>query len=394
MTDIQFDIAIIGGGIAGLWLLNRLRQAGFSAILMESHTLGGGQTHKSQGIIHGGMKYALTGQLTGAAKTIASMPAIWKACLEGRGEIDLSKATIIAKKQILWSTGTLLSNIASVAANLALKSDTHLIDQKDYPALFQNSAFQGKIYSLDEIVIDVESVLRALREPYKNHIIKINPLVAPDIMSDEKNNIVSLHIQSNNKKAALKAQQFIFVAGSGNAILSETFPSINMQRRSLHMVIMKHDYDAPLYGHSLGLSSLPRITISTHRAHDGKTIWYMGGQLAEEGVSRTSEEQIAATQKELKILFPWLDFSNASFASFHIDRAEGWQPDEKRPDSCTIRSIGNVIAAWPTKLAFAPLLSEKIMQSLTIKPLYHDTMALQDWPRPAIAQPIWDELLP
>src|SRR5665213_2066743 len=50
------DIAIFGGGIAGLWLLNRLRTAGYSALLFESGALGGGQTNKAQGIIHGGMK--------------------------------------------------------------------------------------------------------------------------------------------------------------------------------------------------------------------------------------------------------------------------------------------------------------------------------------------------
>ncbi len=51
---VETDVAIIGGGIAGLWLLNRLRQLGFATILLESGTLGGGQTNKAQGIIHVG----------------------------------------------------------------------------------------------------------------------------------------------------------------------------------------------------------------------------------------------------------------------------------------------------------------------------------------------------
>ena len=38
------DIVIFGGGIAGLWLLNRLRTEGYQAILLESRELGGGQT--------------------------------------------------------------------------------------------------------------------------------------------------------------------------------------------------------------------------------------------------------------------------------------------------------------------------------------------------------------
>ena len=85
---IETDIAIIGGGIAGLWLLNRLRQLGYSAYLLESKALGAGQTNKSQGIIHGGMKYALQGVMTDATQAIADMPAVWEECLKGQGAVD------------------------------------------------------------------------------------------------------------------------------------------------------------------------------------------------------------------------------------------------------------------------------------------------------------------
>ena len=48
------DIVVFGGGIAGLWLLNRLRDEGYDAILLEADGLGAAQTLASQGIIHGG----------------------------------------------------------------------------------------------------------------------------------------------------------------------------------------------------------------------------------------------------------------------------------------------------------------------------------------------------
>ena len=40
----QYDIAILGGGVAGLWLLNRLRLNGYSVLLVDSQQLGSGQT--------------------------------------------------------------------------------------------------------------------------------------------------------------------------------------------------------------------------------------------------------------------------------------------------------------------------------------------------------------
>jgi glycerol-3-phosphate dehydrogenase len=66
-ATLQVDVAILGGGIAGLWLLARLRQAGYSTLLLESQALGAGQTIASQGIIHGGLKYAIDLKLGGAS---------------------------------------------------------------------------------------------------------------------------------------------------------------------------------------------------------------------------------------------------------------------------------------------------------------------------------------
>ena len=48
-TTLDTDICIIGGGIAGLWLNARLRQAGYQSLLVERGALGGGQSVKSQG---------------------------------------------------------------------------------------------------------------------------------------------------------------------------------------------------------------------------------------------------------------------------------------------------------------------------------------------------------
>ncbi|HRJ12593.1 MAG TPA: FAD-dependent oxidoreductase, partial [Alphaproteobacteria bacterium] len=68
---IDLDALILGGGIAGLWLARRLQLAGYRVVLLENQKLGGGQTLASQGIIHGGLKYALLGQVNETARRIA-----------------------------------------------------------------------------------------------------------------------------------------------------------------------------------------------------------------------------------------------------------------------------------------------------------------------------------
>ncbi|MBT6059135.1 MAG: FAD-dependent oxidoreductase, partial [Gammaproteobacteria bacterium] len=99
------DIAIFGGGIAGLWLLNRFQAAGYQAILLDTGGLGSGQTLASQGIIHGGLKYALSGSLSNSANTIAGMPQRWRQCLSGEDEVDLTDCRVLSENYYMWSDG-------------------------------------------------------------------------------------------------------------------------------------------------------------------------------------------------------------------------------------------------------------------------------------------------
>ena len=111
------DAVIIGGGIAGLWLLNRLCNRGYNAILLEHRALGSDQTLASQGMIHGGIKYSLGGALTGASEAIADMPDHWRACLRGEGDVDLSRAKILSDHFYLWSTASLTSLLGGFLAS-------------------------------------------------------------------------------------------------------------------------------------------------------------------------------------------------------------------------------------------------------------------------------------
>lgn len=397
---VETDIVIIGGGIAGLWLLNRLRQLNFSTILLEANTLGGEQTLKSQGIIHGGMKFALQGSITAAAKAISDMPSIWKKCLSGQGEIDLANVPILSQEQFLWSNNKLIGKLAGFFANQTLCGEIDAVPREKFPDIFQNPAFKGQIYSLKEIVIDVPKLIRELVKPNQDVIFKINPLTDDYLHFDENNRLTKLAVTSPfGECVEIKAHKFIFTAGAGNELLLKKLNHKNttaMQRRPLHMVLMKTDFPYSLYAHCLGLGAAPRITITTHQTHDGKTAWYLGGQIAEEGVKRDPEQQCKIAQKELSQLFPWLDFSKAQFTSFYVDRAEPQQPDGKRPDSVYINNCENMMIAWPTKLALAPKLSQEVIQHIEsegIKPGNSDTRGLRAWPMPSLAMPIWDELL-
>jgi hypothetical protein len=155
-------------------------------------------------------------------------------------------------------------------------------------------------------------------------------------------------------------------AGQGNADLlkkmGRTVPE--MQLRPLQMVMVRGGLPEKLYAHCLGVSANPRITITSHEDKQGNIVWYLGGQLAEEGINRSREEQISKAKKELQSLMPWLNFSLMQWATLNISRAEPKQKEGKRPATSYFYEENNVITTWPTKLALSPNLAADVLEQL------------------------------
>src|SRR5690606_30885097 len=111
-TGPALDAVVIGGGIAGLWVLDRITAAGYSSLLLERAALGARQTIASQGIIHGGAKYEAEGKPAG--ESIAAMPDRWRASLRGVRAPDLSAAKVLTERHLMLARGLgLKAEIAS-----------------------------------------------------------------------------------------------------------------------------------------------------------------------------------------------------------------------------------------------------------------------------------------
>jgi glycerol-3-phosphate dehydrogenase len=388
---VAVDIVIFGGGVAGLWLLNRLRQANYNAILIESEALGKGQTRYAQGIIHGGTKYALTGKLTASSEAVSQMPGIWRDCVQGNGEIDLRTVKILSPHQYMWSTTSLTSRMAGFFASHVMRSRTRSLAAQERPEVFRNPGFKGHVYRLDEPVLDTASIITALATPHLDAIVQAtleNVTVNPDDSS-----LLTLKA-SDDKVWQVECKRIVLTAGQGNAGLLDAMGrgSPAMQLRPLHMVMLRGGLPESLYAHCLGASVNPRITITSHYDEKGDIVWYLGGQLSEDGVKRSDAEQIQAAQAEFQDLMPWLDLSQAQWASLHIDRAEPRQADGKRPDTSFVEENRGVITSWPTKMALAPKLAADVMEHLQQNDIVASgTQPLPAWPKPAFAVLPWQE---
>lgn len=387
---ISTDVLIVGAGVAGLWLNARLRREGYSTVVVERESLGGAQSVKSQGIIHGGAKYALHGALTGASEAIADMPRRWREALAGEGELDLSGVRILSQAHYLWSPGTLAGNLTSFFASKAVRGRVDQVKGDQLPPALQDPKFKGKVYRLAELVVDVPSLIERLATLAGDGLLAgqtIEPLF-------ENSELMGLRVDGRD----IHAQRIVFSAGAGNAqLLSSVGINVPAQQlRPLHMVLVKGPSLKPLYAHCLGGGPKPRITVTTHPAANGEWVWYLGGDIAEaDGVAREPAEQIAVAQKELGNLLPWVDLSQAQWATLRVNRAEPAQSGLVRPDNAFLADQGRLMVGWPTKLALAPDFSDRVLQALkqdAIEP--SNAPALPELPRPPLGKTPWEQLLP
>ena len=397
MISCDVDIAILGGGIGGLWLLNRLCARGYNAVLFESTALGGGQSVNSQGMIHGGIKYALGGALTRSSEAIADMPEHWRRCLRNEGDVDLRGINVLSEHFYLWSTENLTSRLTSFFASKMARGRVEPVRAAERHPIFQDPAFRGNLYKLVDMVLDVPSLIAKLFDNAPGRVFALDG----NSLAFEKNTdgeATALLAKSNGEALRVTAQRFIFSAGEGNEELLQKLGSEKpeMQRRPLQQALMKHEYPYPLYAHCTGANASPRLTISSHPLADGKWVWYLGGDLATENVDASAGALIDKARRELAELFPQVNFGRTEWATIRIDRAEPKQKGLLKPDKAfAARAAGcaNVIVAWPTKLTLAPNMADEVEQLLDIQPR-SSTLALEcrRLKSPPLAKPCWELL--
>lgn len=381
-TTHQFDTIILGGGIAGLWLLSLLRKHGFEAILLEKEGLGSGQTFASQGMIHGGIKYSLAGAMTGASESIADMPLRWRSCLAGTDSVNLKGVTVLSDAYYMFSDARLSSKLTAFFGSKTLEGRVASVPAANYPKVFQSPSFKGLLYKLNDLVLDTRSLITHLHHQLKDYIFEGN-------VSFEHTNGRVTHLQLDDGLTA-SADTYVLAAGKGNGELIEDLGlEVPMQLRPLHQVVVKGKTLPDLFAHAVTLRSAdkPRITFTTHTTADTRA-WYLGGQLAESGVARNEAEQIEFAKTELAAIMPWMDYSGCEFSTFRIDRAEAGGETLLRPDTPYVRRHGNVVVCWPTKLTLAPMMGDMFMK-LMAEPKA-GLVAPPNLPRASIGRSSWE----
>ncbi len=429
---MDMDVVIFGGGAAGLWLLDELARRGQTVVLLEANALGTGQTVAAQGIIHGGLKYTLQGIITKSATSIREMPAIWRDCLDGLREPNLSGVRRRSDSCFLWRTDSLTSRLGLLGARFGLRVAPQTVAADERPELLRGCP--GTVARLPEQVISAVSFIEELAKRNRDRLLKVEREHV-DFRVHGPGHVSTIRLRANSADESLETHQpdasaraprlgpslarpagvnsdielhprcVVFTAGAGNGALrwSVGLSDEAMQRRPLHMVMLR-GLLPQFQGHCVD-GAKTRVTITSDVDSAGRTVWQVGGQLAEDGVALDDVSLLKIARDELLTVLPRIDLSSVEWSTYRVDRAEGRKLGGKRPETVQICREGNCLTAWPTKLALVPQLVAELCEAL-VPPLAPpseggeitadvagktaDADAFRAWPRPDVALPPWE----
>lgn len=395
IVNLAVDVVIFGGGCAGLWLLDELRRRGARVLLLECTSLGGIQTTGSQGILHGGTKYALKGILSASANSVRDMPARWRASLAGTCEPDLSQTRIRSQCCYLWRSDSWQSWAGMVGARAMLEVKPVPLDASDCPQVL--SKCPGQVFRLDEEVIDTASFAQVMAARNAGLILKIDASQGLEFARGSQGDIQSIIVRHSPDSPHLVIQPTytVFAAGAGNERLRELagLPAGATQTRPLQMVLLRGDLPL-LNGHCVD-GARTRVTITSDVDAVKRTVWQVGGQVAEDGVKMDSLDLIRHARRELAAVLPGWKTGQVEWSTYRIDRAEGRTMDGSRPDDVQLMIDSNILTLWPTKLVLAPRMAERATEHLgqfdgQLVPEFLTSLRTLNWPTPPVAVPPWE----
>jgi len=391
------DALIIGGGIAALWTAATLRSEGYSVIVLTNAALGTGQSLAAQGVIHGGLKYAVGGTLTESSEALAEMPDRWRAALRGDGPVDLRTAELLSEHQILWSLPGVLSQVVGFFGSKMVRGRSRALAKDEYPAPFHDPRYGGRIFQIDEPVVDPVSVIAALAELLRPVTYLVDWQTNASLVTGGDGLEAVRLRQEDGSKIRIKAKRYLFAAGAGNAgllaELNHTAPA--MQLRPLHQLIIRRQELPEVYSVCVGSGPKPPMVVTTHTDSAGRKVWYVGGDIAESvGVARDEAAQISAGRELFARLQPWVDLTEAEWFTSRSERAEPDVGTGDRPPGAYCQRLGNVLVAWPTKLALAPNLADQVLKEMpTQQGMVSDSTLLLPTlllPHPGVGRAPWD----
>jgi glycerol-3-phosphate dehydrogenase len=349
------DAIVIGGGCAGLFILDALVEAGVDALLVDANPLGTGQTTSSQGILHAGVKYALSGAAGDDAVEASEAAALWSEMLRGGGGNDLRGVRVLADHCWLWRSASWAGVAGMLGARLALRTAPVAVTESERPPWLRG--VKGDVLKLGETVIDPRSLLQVLASRHTARIVRADVRAIAHTPGGASITI------GGTREDCVGADAVILAAGAGNERLSALAGAPEpMQRRPLRQLMIRGALPM-VFGHCID-GARTRVTITSDRMLDGTVVWHVGGQIAEDGVHMEPRDFIRHGLAEVVSALPGVEIASCEVGEYLVDRAEPKTKDGRRPPRAFAKWRGPICTVWPIKLVLAPLLARAVCDRL------------------------------
>jgi glycerol-3-phosphate dehydrogenase len=228
MHYLQFDSVVVGGGICGQVVAQKLTELGKKVALLESkETSDDSASAKNHGIVHSGAMFLLR------------HPEVVYTCIKARDDFACFLPEYgLSNKRALY----LLPKILSF--DFLQKSKEFGIVAKQSKAISQN-IFQSWIskcfdfYEIDELVLDSTKIPRKLWQENANSGVKMFTQHKVKTIDLAGNKLI---VVSQNMSVAISAREVILTAGGGlHSLLKQFDPSYNSRIRSRVATMLKID---------------------------------------------------------------------------------------------------------------------------------------------------------
>lgn len=193
----EFDLVVVGGGIYGVSLLQEAARRGLSACLCEAADFGGGTTWSSLRIVHGGLRYLQTMNLSRFFRSVAArrrvarqFPALVRPleCLmplyrQGLKRMSVVRLALVANDVLSARRNEGLAETARLPAGGVIDAQA---TRRKFP-LVRSAGLEGAARWSDYFMVSSERiVIELLRDACRHGAIALNYTPVIDLVSDGK----------------------------------------------------------------------------------------------------------------------------------------------------------------------------------------------------------------
>lgn len=363
MNPIRADVLIIGAGIQGLWIANKLKKLGFSVLLITDKDIGNGQTLNSQVYKHKGHFY----NNVKIAQHLQEVEPDWDKFIRENNLQPAQQNSFLAFESQHTQKWLKIWDQA--------KLEYTPIQQHEIPQFFQQGSLRkGNFYNTGETCLNGKELIEKLVQPVKEHIFqgKITGFRLHDKSVNEIEAVI------NGRLYYIVAKRIVLTAGRGNQTLLNQITKDNhvlfeqtkntQQLRRCQVLVIKGKKLPP----TTILCPGYKLFIGCRQVNE-ESVWLVTYGV-DDPIKLDSESAIPIDLhrlhnciQQLKNVIPQIFELDLDWGLYPAVKAEsqalgaGHRPNEDFVGNC---GLENVLTVYPTKLSLAPRAGRKVINQI------------------------------